>query len=480
MPFVLAFILLLQLTSATLRAEEQALPNPISEEHLRELVESASTDAKINDALQACHLFPEAVKITAYTENKDQDRSEIKVQVQTKAASNGYLVMTRSDEKGALLFSDLIRYHETTRLYHRWRIFADHKTPTQIFLGDPHAPRTPQEGAVQMLNLFWRSIHPGDPITIVENFASHEGGRGLSSHLLELSNHRVLRRESLVKFQPTPIPEEPSKVNSFFSKLFGNQEDDPTGILVDNKVSTFEPLNFQFTHPGNGYLPLDPKKLNPDASIFLINRKKNAGFTIIVEALGEGFLNQEQLEDLAIQNFRMVLTNAGETRPEKVSIDGVTFTVVSVVGMRGPTRHRYVSFLASHNGYVCQLISNSLTLDEKLQSTTPSVWEDFYFEFDQSGERRSPFKIELPVELSSKVSLILPDHLTLAAPTWQSSVSKGPGYSHQLEVLDDGSIHNTLRIQPGLFEKELFPGYSKGLSKSLQSLQGDLQLLPTS
>ena len=116
------------------------------------------------------------------------------------------------------------------------------------------------------------------------------------------------------------------------------------------------------------------------------------------------------------------------------------------------------------------------TRGEKLQSATPKIWEDFYFGVDQSGERRSPFKIQQAVKVTSQVSISLPDHLTFASPTWKSRESLGPGYSNELKILDDDSIQFILQIHPRLFEKEHFTEYSKGLSKSLQALQGDLRL----
>jgi len=367
MKLAVAFILSLHLTSTILFAGEQPLPNPISEDLLKEIIESATAEGTIDQALEACHVFPKSAGTSLFTEGRQEEKDQIEIRLQTKVAANGYLVMTRSDENGTLLQTDVTRYHETTRLFHRWQVFPGDKTPTRTFLGDPHQIKNPleEERPFKSQSIYWRSIDSSNPVTIVEHFNSSEAGTGLVSSLLETSNNQVLRKESVMKFQPVLIPEEPKEKPSLLSRWFGKKDDAPAEEKAEAKVSTFEPLNFQFTHPGNGYLSLDPSKINPDASLFLINRQESAGFSIIVEALGEGILNIDQLKDLAVQNFRMVLTGAEVSYPGDVTIDGVTFATVSLIGNRGAARYRYVSFLASHNGYLCQLISYSRNPDEK-------------------------------------------------------------------------------------------------------------------
>ncbi len=131
----------------------------------------------------------------------------------------------------------------------------------------------------------------------------------------------------------------------------------------------FEAENFELDNPGPAWVSLDPARANDDAAVVLMRARPQQLFMVIAEEFGfEHEYTSEDLVAVAQANQTSVAPRATFTDHEPMTLNGVPGLRFGAVTPRQKKTHAYEYWVASHNGYLFQVI--------------------FWMEGDNAGEAR--------------------------------------------------------------------------------------------
>jgi hypothetical protein len=125
----------------------------------------------------------------------------------------------------------------------------------------------------------------------------------------------------------------------------------------ETEVYTFEDLNFKFTSPGKPWVKLDVKKVNPAASLCLVNPESNIVITIIAERLemAKEFTNESLLE-ISKANFKSKINNLKIYDENKYEFNGLQGIRFSYDGIIDNQKLYSSTWICSNNGYLFQIL----------------------------------------------------------------------------------------------------------------------------
>ncbi len=366
---LITFFLALPVTAQ----KKPRLPDHLNAEQLQEILMEARAWGSLPTELKPLHTLPngEAAELTVFT---GDDKTTSTVKIKTQVSGSEYLVISISDENDRLIRSDILRFHYQSKLFHRWQVFADQKTPTRILIGHPLSilPLKVQRQLARETNRFFSLIHwreasartteePGPSILMRESTGFHSDKRvDFTNHLVISRNDQVIRREFLTLTKTETPESESDKSQGLLDRLLG-RKDTPSPLIDSDSpqpghVHTFPDYNCSFIHPEGDYNVLDHAKINPAACFMIQSLRPTSGVTIVAENAGVGLLTSDQLNAIVLPRFQKLLKKTRTSETTKASVNGVDFLVTTLLGKMGHSQISYTVLAAEHNGFAYQLI----------------------------------------------------------------------------------------------------------------------------
>ena len=146
----------------------------------------------------------------------------------------------------------------------------------------------------------------------------------------------------------------------------------------ESTVRIFEPLNFRFEMPGSPWVSVNPKRVNPSACLILQKPRDPCLFMIVAEKAGIDFpMNTQRLVELSKSNFAGTTEHAAFEDVGEKEQNGIRYTVFRANGRRAGVQHYYTYWIATHNGWLYQLISGSTRSQILADSTAEGMNQRF-------------------------------------------------------------------------------------------------------
>ncbi len=213
---------------------------------------------------------------------------------------------------------EVITYDQFRNLYLRWRLLPSGDVSEMIGLSNVDT-KTPSARAMNRRDtISWTAPSTGGATDIatetLETIRDEAGTLVLGS----MSWQRVLLRDGKVEERgqftsigrggpraapsdlaaATPQSGKRSLIEEMFSGLLGDKK---TGTPnSDREVYEFKDMNFRFTSPGRTFVKMDAKRVNPDATLVLMNSVPFQLDMVIAEKLTRGAaINVDQLVEFA-------------------------------------------------------------------------------------------------------------------------------------------------------------------------------------
>ncbi|MFT5464924.1 MAG: tetratricopeptide (TPR) repeat protein/transglutaminase-like putative cysteine protease [Verrucomicrobiales bacterium] len=148
---------------------------------------------------------------------------------------------------------------------------------------------------------------------------------------------------------------------------------------VAGEPTRFEDENFTFVVPERPWMSLDPKLVDPTASVVLSRYQEETVFIVVAERMGvEIGMTNAGIRHIAMENMKAAYEKGklGEDAP--IEIDGITFVNCRCEGSDEGVTAYHRTYAAMHNGYAYQMIGVS----EKSWEETDRVMNEMARRFE--------------------------------------------------------------------------------------------------
>ena len=132
-PFAFLIIFAFSLQSLS-SAHAEILPDDLSKRELLKIIEEVDTKGEIRSELSPLFVFPQKIRGSL----SDYSVTPVKkspVFLQQLNSRGDYLVTQIFDKEQKLIFTDVTRFHYSSKCYHRWRISSDQEKPIMRWIG---------------------------------------------------------------------------------------------------------------------------------------------------------------------------------------------------------------------------------------------------------------------------------------------------------------------------------------------------------